>query len=73
MSIMKILVVNPNITASMTEKIGVCAQNAASPGTEIIARNPQSPYLRRTCGLDRRPARLNQLSSDNTPGRHCGF
>lgn len=39
---MKILVVNPNTTASMTAKIDVCARNAASPGTEIIARNPPS-------------------------------
>jgi allantoin racemase len=37
---MKILVVNPNTTASMTAKIGACARAAASPGTEIVARNP---------------------------------
>lgn len=37
---MKILVINPNTTASMTAHIGVAARNAASPGTEILAVNP---------------------------------
>lgn len=37
---MKILVVNPNTTASMTEKIAAAARAAAAPGTEIIAVNP---------------------------------
>jgi allantoin racemase len=37
---MRILVVNPNTTAAMTEKIAVCARAAAAPGTEIIAVNP---------------------------------
>ena len=37
---MRILVVNPNTTASMTEKIGAAARRTASPGTEIVARNP---------------------------------
>jgi allantoin racemase len=37
---MRLLVVNPNTTASMTEKIGVAARRAASPGTEIVAVNP---------------------------------
>lgn len=36
---MRILVVNPNTTASMTEKIGAAARRAASPGTEIVAVN----------------------------------
>lgn len=39
---MKILVVNPNTTASMTEKIAAGARAAAAPGTEIIAVNPGS-------------------------------
>jgi allantoin racemase len=38
---MKIKVINPNTTASMTEKIGAAARAIASPGTEIIACNPQ--------------------------------
>jgi allantoin racemase len=37
---MRLLVVNPNTTASMTKKIGAAARRAASPGTEIVATNP---------------------------------
>jgi allantoin racemase len=37
---MRILVVNPNTTASMTRKIGTAAAGAASPGTEVVAVNP---------------------------------
>lgn len=39
---MKIKVINPNTTASMTEKIGIAARLVASAGTEIIACNPKS-------------------------------
>jgi allantoin racemase len=38
---MRILVVNPNTTAAMTEKIGKAARAVAASGTEIIAVNPQ--------------------------------
>ena len=38
---MRILVVNPNTTASMTRKIGAAARAAASPGVEIFAVNPE--------------------------------
>jgi allantoin racemase len=37
---MRILVVNPNTTASMTEAIGEAARSVASAGTEIEALNP---------------------------------
>src|SRR3954454_16465424 len=37
---MRILVVNPNTTAAMTEKIGHAARAVAAAGTEIIAVNP---------------------------------
>jgi allantoin racemase len=37
---MRILVVNPNTTAAMTEKIGRAARAAAAAGTEIVAVNP---------------------------------
>jgi allantoin racemase len=37
---MRILVINPNTTASMTDKIGAAARAVAAPGTEIIALNP---------------------------------
>ena len=36
----RLTVINPNTTASMTEKIGRAATLVASPGTEIVARNP---------------------------------
>ena len=37
---MRLLVANPNSTASMTAKIGRAAEAAVSPGTEVVARNP---------------------------------
>ncbi len=37
---MRIVVVNPNTTASMTDKIGAAARVAASPGTAIVATQP---------------------------------
>jgi allantoin racemase len=37
---MRILVVNPNTTAAMTDKIGQAARAVAASGTEIIAVNP---------------------------------
>ena len=36
----RILIVNPNTTGSMTEKIGAAGRGAASPGTEVFATNP---------------------------------
>ncbi len=39
---MKLLVVNPNTTTSMTDKIRVAAQTVAGAGTEIVAVNPNS-------------------------------
>ncbi|WP_265517297.1 aspartate/glutamate racemase family protein [Nitratireductor luteus] len=38
---MRILVINPNTTASMTAKIGLAARYVAAPGTEIVAVNPE--------------------------------
>lgn len=38
---MRIVVINPNTTASMTEKIGAAARAVAAPGTTIVACNPQ--------------------------------
>ena len=37
---MRILVINPNSTASMTAAIGTAARRAAAPGTAIAAVNP---------------------------------
>jgi len=39
---MKIKVINPNTTASMTETIAAAARAVASPGTEIVAATSQS-------------------------------
>ena len=39
---MKLLVVNPNTSASMTARIGAAARAAAAAGTEIVAVNPES-------------------------------
>ena len=39
---MRLLVINPNTTASMTEKIASAARATALPGTDIVALNPTS-------------------------------
>ncbi len=39
---MKILVINPNTTVSMTTKIGAAARAVARPDTEIVAANSQN-------------------------------
>jgi len=39
---MRILVINPNTTVAMTEKIGAAARRVAAAGTEIVAVNPAS-------------------------------
>ena len=39
---MRLLVVNPNTSASMTARIGAAARAAAAAGTEIVAVNPVS-------------------------------
>lgn len=39
---MKILIINPNSTATMTAAIGTAARRAAAPGTAIAAVNPDS-------------------------------
>lgn len=39
---MRLHVINPNSTRSMTDKIGACARSVVSPGTEIVATNPAS-------------------------------
>lgn len=38
---MKIKVINPNTTLSMTETIGAAARDVAAPGTSILAVSPQ--------------------------------
>ena len=36
----RILIINPNTTQSMTEKISEAGKSAASSDVEIVARNP---------------------------------
>ena len=43
---MKIKIINPNTTQSMTDKIAALAKIVASSGTQIIAVSPQM-YLQR--------------------------
>jgi allantoin racemase len=38
---MRILVINPNTTATMTATIGHAAKSAAAAGTEVVATNPE--------------------------------
>ena len=38
---MRLLLINPNTTASMTEKAAIAARAVAGPGTEIIAATSQ--------------------------------
>lgn len=49
---MKIKVINPNTTASMTQKIGMAARGVAAPGTEIIACNPPMGPVSIECHYD---------------------
>jgi len=49
---MKIKVINPNTTASMTQKIGMAARAVAAPGTEIIACNPAMGPVSIECHYD---------------------
>ncbi len=39
---MRLLIINPNTTASMTQKVGHAAMLVASAGTEVVARNPST-------------------------------
>jgi allantoin racemase len=38
---MRILIINPNTTVSITEKIGASARTVANPGTEVTTVNPE--------------------------------
>jgi len=51
---MRIKVINPNTTESMTRKIGEAARAAAAIGTEIVACNPAGgPAPGPCCGRPR--------------------
>lgn len=49
---MKIKVINPNTTASMTQKIEIAARKVAAPKTEIIACNPTMGPVSIECHYD---------------------
>lgn len=48
---MKIKVINPNTTASLTQKIGMMTRGVTAPGTEIIACNPAMESASIECHL----------------------
>jgi len=49
---MRILVINPNTTASMTALIGECARAVAGPGVTVDAVSPQSGPAAIECHVD---------------------
>ncbi len=49
---MQIRLINPNTTASMTEKMGEAASRIAAPGTHIIATTPRSGPVSIECHFD---------------------
>lgn len=49
---MKILVINPNTTASMTQAIAAAARAAAAPGTAIVAAQPSFGPVSIECHYD---------------------
>lgn len=69
---MRILVINPNTTASMTRKIGDAARSVAAPDVEIVARSPASgpaSIQGPEDGCAAMPGTLNEVSR----GRDEGF
>ena len=72
---MKIKVVNPNSTASMTAKIRECAERVAGPGTRILVTNPPStpPSIEgHYDGAIAVPALLKEIRSGDAEG-YQGF
>jgi len=64
---LKIKIINPNTTASMTEKIGTVARRVASPETEIIACNPPSGPAALECHYDEAIALPHLLAEIGDP------
>lgn len=69
---MRILVINPNTTRSMTEKIGDAARAVAAPGTEIVAVNPADGPASIEGYYDEAFS-LPGLLAEMTKGRKAGF
>ncbi|MET0917659.1 MAG: aspartate/glutamate racemase family protein, partial [Burkholderiales bacterium] len=58
---MRIKVINPNTTESMTDVIGAAARAAASPGTEIVAVSPRHGPVSIECHYDEAVSALGVL------------
>ena len=69
---MRILIINPNTTASMTGKIAAAARQVAAPDVEIVARNPQTGPAAIQGREDGEAARLGTLLEVGR-GRDEGF
>lgn len=69
---MRILIINPNTTSSMTGKIERAACSVAAPDVEIVARNPNSGPAS-IQGRDDGDAALPGLLEEVAKGRDEGF
>src|SRR5437867_9508252 len=58
---MRIKVINPNTTESMTRTIGAAARSVAAPGTEIIAVSPAMGPVSIECHYDEALSTLGVL------------
>ncbi|MET0217867.1 MAG: aspartate/glutamate racemase family protein [Burkholderiales bacterium] len=69
---MRIKVINPNTTESMTDVIGAAARAAASPGTEIVAVSPRHGPVSIECHYDEAVSALGVLD-EVRKGEEEGF
>jgi allantoin racemase len=69
---MKIKVINPNTTASMTDKIGMAARAAASAGTQVVTVSPKSGPAAIETAYDEAVAAIGVLD-EITSGEAAGF
>ena len=68
---MKIKVINPNMTDSMTESIGIAARKYANPDTEIVAVSAKSGVSSIECYVDEFlsvPAVLEEIAKGDLEG-----
>lgn len=65
---MRLLVLNPNTNRDMTAQIGRIAQEAASPGTEVVAVSPRAGPLSIECHVDEAVAAAHTLELLAEPG-----
>ena len=69
---MRILLINPNTTASMTDKIAAAARSVSPPDVDIVARNP-SEGPEAIQGREDGEAALPGLLTEVARGRDDGF